>query len=123
MVGKDHAHPGGNMTRPSDSREEIMKNALTAFGEARVGEGFRVETYTDTHAIIVPADQRSSFLDRFRGPGHPTEDGSCSTTGPGRAQTSASFAPTGLAYADSLRAEATMPNRTGLRHSDVTPHA
>jgi hypothetical protein len=66
MVGKDHAHPGGNMTRPSDSREEIRKNALTAFLEARVGEGFRVETYTDTHAIIVPADQRSSFLDRFR---------------------------------------------------------
>ena|ERR1700694_3219379 len=45
------------MTRPSDSREEIRKNALTAFLEARVGEGFRVETYTDTHAIILPADQ------------------------------------------------------------------
>lgn len=66
MAGKDHAHSEGNMTRPSDSREEIRKNALTAFLEARVGEGFRVETYTDTHAIIVPADQRSSFLDRFR---------------------------------------------------------
>jgi len=54
------------MTRPSDSQEEIRKNALTAFLDARVGEGFRIETRTDTHAIIVPADRGWSFLDRLR---------------------------------------------------------
>jgi hypothetical protein len=54
------------MTRPSDSREEIRKNALTAFLQARVGEGFRIETRTDTHAIMVPADRGWSFLDRLR---------------------------------------------------------
>jgi hypothetical protein len=54
------------MTGPSDSHEEIRKNALTAFLEARVSEGFRIETHTDTHAIIVPADRGSSFHNRFR---------------------------------------------------------
>jgi hypothetical protein len=54
------------MTRPSDSQEEIRKSALTAFLDARVGEGFRIETRTDTHAIIVPADRGWSFLDRLR---------------------------------------------------------
>ncbi|MBE3088188.1 MAG: hypothetical protein IMZ71_03615 [Chloroflexi bacterium] len=62
----DHAHPGMNTTRPSDPREEIRKNALTAFLQARVEEGFRIETRTDTHAIIVPADQSRSFLGRLR---------------------------------------------------------
>lgn len=55
-----------NTTRPSDPREEIRKNALTAFLQARVEEGFRIETRTDTHAIIVPADQSRSFLGRLR---------------------------------------------------------
>jgi hypothetical protein len=54
------------MTRPSDVQEEIRKSALTAFLEARVGEGFRVETRTDTHAIIGPADRDGSFLGRLR---------------------------------------------------------
>jgi hypothetical protein len=54
------------MTSPSDSSEEIRKNALTVFLEARVDEGFRIETRTDTHAIIVPAAGGWSFLDRFR---------------------------------------------------------
>jgi hypothetical protein len=54
------------MTSPSDSSEEIRKNALTAFLDARVGEGFRIETRTDTHAIIVPAARGWSFLDRLR---------------------------------------------------------
>jgi hypothetical protein len=53
------------MTSPNDSREEMRKRALTAFLEARVKEGFRIETRTDTHAIIGPA-RRLSFLDRFR---------------------------------------------------------
>ena len=54
------------MTKPSDSQEEIRKSALTAFLAARVGEGFRIETRTDTHAIIVPADRGWSFLGRLR---------------------------------------------------------
>ena len=54
------------MTRPSDSDEDVRKEALNAFLEARVREGFRVETRTDTHAIIVPAERRRSFLDRLR---------------------------------------------------------
>lgn len=54
------------MTGPSDSSEEIRKNALSAFLDARVDEGFRIETHTDTHAIIVRATRGQSFLDRFR---------------------------------------------------------
>lgn len=54
------------MSQPADAREETRRNALSAFLDARVGEGYRVETRTDTHAIIVPADRRWSFLDRFR---------------------------------------------------------
>lgn len=54
------------MTEPIDQHEEIRKNALTAFLEARVSEGFRIETRTATHAIIAPATRSFSFLDRFR---------------------------------------------------------
>jgi hypothetical protein len=56
------------MTPPSDSREEHRKNALTAFLDARVSEGYRIETRTDTHAIIAPAGKGTSFLDRVRKP-------------------------------------------------------
>jgi hypothetical protein len=47
------------------------KDALDAFLEAKVGEGFRVETHTDTHAIIVGGGLGKSFLSRLRrrGPG------------------------------------------------------
>lgn len=54
------------MTRPTDSQEEIRRDALTAFLEARLGEGFRIETRTDTHAIIVPAGRRWSVFGRLR---------------------------------------------------------
>ncbi len=54
------------MTGPSDSREKVRKEALTAFLEAQAREGFRIETRTDTHAIIVRADRARSFLDRLR---------------------------------------------------------
>ena len=54
------------MTRPTDLQEEIRKSALTAFLDARVSEGFRIETRTDTHAIISEADRGWSFLDRLR---------------------------------------------------------
>jgi hypothetical protein len=57
---------GENVTTPNDPQEEIRKDALTAFLGARVREGFRIETRIDTHAIIVPADRRWSFLDRLR---------------------------------------------------------
>jgi hypothetical protein len=53
------------MTTPTDEQEEIRKNALTAFLADRISEGFRIETRTDTHAIIVLADGGRSFLDRL----------------------------------------------------------
>jgi hypothetical protein len=34
--------------------DEIRRDALTAFLRARVREGYRIETRTDHHAIIVP---------------------------------------------------------------------
>jgi len=52
--------------RPEDTQEEKRKDALSSYLEQRVAEGFRIETRTDTHAIIVPARERRSFLDRFR---------------------------------------------------------
>ena len=59
------------MTRALDDQEEHRKTALTEFLDARVREGYRVETRTDTHAIIAPADRRRSFLDLFRKPSVP----------------------------------------------------
>ena len=44
------------------------KNALDAFLKGKVGEGFRIETHTDTHAIIVVRG-RKSLLNWFRGRG------------------------------------------------------
>jgi len=44
----------------------MRKQALTAFVEARVRAGYRVETRSDTHAIIAPPAPRRSFFDRFR---------------------------------------------------------
>ena len=44
------------------------RDALTAFIDERLGEGYLVETRTDTHAIIVrpePSDS-PSFLGRWR---------------------------------------------------------
>ena len=40
------------------------KNALDAFLEKKVLEGFTIETHTDTHAIITEAGQR--FWSRLR---------------------------------------------------------
>ena len=57
------------MTQPSDPQEEqdeLRKNALTAFLDARVSEGYRIETRTDTHAIIAPAERGWPFLLRLR---------------------------------------------------------
>jgi outer membrane protein OmpA-like peptidoglycan-associated protein len=38
------------------------KNALDEFLEAKLQEGFEIETHTDTHAIVV----QRSFLSRIR---------------------------------------------------------
>jgi hypothetical protein len=45
------------------------KQALDEFLEAKLREGFEIETHTDTHAIVVEGDQEKSFLSLFRGPG------------------------------------------------------
>ncbi len=42
------------------------KKALDAFLEAKVGEGFRIETHTDTHAIVAAGGHGPSFVNRFR---------------------------------------------------------
>ena len=42
------------------------KNALDAFLESKIQEGFEVETHTDTHAIVV---EQKSLRSRFRGGG------------------------------------------------------
>ena len=45
------------------------KDALDAFLETKLREGFEIETHTDTHAIVVERDQWKSLLSRFRGRG------------------------------------------------------
>jgi hypothetical protein len=42
------------------------KNALDAFLESKLEEGFEIETHTDTHAIVV---EKKSVLSRFRSRG------------------------------------------------------
>jgi hypothetical protein len=48
-----------------EAREEHRRDALSAFLEARVAAGFRVETRTGTQAIIAPTGARS-VLGRLR---------------------------------------------------------
>jgi hypothetical protein len=45
------------------------KEALDAFLETKLREGFEIETHTDTHAIVVEGGRRESFLSRFRARG------------------------------------------------------
>jgi len=42
------------------------KDALDAFLETKLREGFEIETHTDAHAIVVEPDERKSLLNRFR---------------------------------------------------------
>jgi hypothetical protein len=42
------------------------KNALDAFLESKVAEGFRIETHTDTHAIIIAGGRRKPLWSRLR---------------------------------------------------------
>ena len=58
------------MSGEIDSTGE-RKDALDAFLEAKLREGFEVETHTDTHAIVVQGDQGRSFVSRFRVSGAP----------------------------------------------------
>ena len=44
-------------------REELRRRALATFLDERVREGYRIETHTDTHAIIGPPDRRRSLRD------------------------------------------------------------
>jgi hypothetical protein len=44
------------------------KSTLDAFLETKVGEGFRIETHTDTHAIIIVGGRGKSLLSRLRSP-------------------------------------------------------
>ena len=47
-------------------RSDTGKNALNAFLETKVAEGFRIETHTDTHAIIIVGGHRKPLWSRFR---------------------------------------------------------
>jgi hypothetical protein len=53
------------MARAIDPAER-RKDALDAFLETKLQEGFEIETHRDTHAIVVAQDQGKSFLSRFR---------------------------------------------------------
>ena len=59
------------MTRALDDREEARTRALTEFLDARVREGYRIETRTDTHAAIIAPARRRSLLDVFGRHGAP----------------------------------------------------
>jgi len=56
------------MSRALDEREELRRRALTAFLDERRSEGYRIETRTDTHAIIGPPDRRRSLRHLLRKP-------------------------------------------------------
>jgi hypothetical protein len=45
------------------------KDALDAFLETKLQEGFEIETHTDTHAIVVARSGWKSFAKRFLGRG------------------------------------------------------
>lgn len=47
-------------------RSDKGKNALDVFLETKVAEGFRIETHTDTHAIIIVGGHRKPLWSRFR---------------------------------------------------------
>ncbi len=51
---------------PAREAQAVRRDMLTAFLDARVGEGYVVESRTDTQAIMVAGDQPASFFGRFR---------------------------------------------------------
>jgi hypothetical protein len=65
LHGETSAHKRSAMSGEIDPTGG-RKDALDAFLEAKLREGFEIETHTDTHAIVVERDQARSFLGRFR---------------------------------------------------------
>ncbi|CAN5130867.1 hypothetical protein BH20ACT13_BH20ACT13_01400 [soil metagenome] len=71
------AGPSEYRPRPALRKESVSagaidptggrKDALDAFLETKLQEGFEIETHTDTHAIVAERDQRNSFLKQLRG--------------------------------------------------------
>jgi hypothetical protein len=47
---------------PSELEHEARRQALCEFLERRTAEGFRIETQTDTHAIIVSPRRLNNLL-------------------------------------------------------------
>jgi hypothetical protein len=47
---------------PTESEREARTRALSEFLERRTAEGFRIETQTDTHAIIVSPRRFTNLL-------------------------------------------------------------
>jgi hypothetical protein len=52
-------------TRPNAAQEELRRDALSAFLETKIADGYRVETRTGTQAIVAPTGARS-LLGKFR---------------------------------------------------------
>jgi hypothetical protein len=52
--------------RAVDEKDELRRRALATFLDERVREGYRIETHTDTHAIIGPPDRRRSLRHPLR---------------------------------------------------------
>jgi hypothetical protein len=50
-------------------QEQLRRDALTAFLDARQCEGYRVESHTHTQAIIGPPDRRRTLHGLLRKPG------------------------------------------------------
>jgi hypothetical protein len=46
--------------------EAMRRDAIAVYLDERIAEGVRVESRTNTQAIIAPAPSRLSFLNRFR---------------------------------------------------------
>ena len=57
---------------PTEHEDEFRRNALSAFIDERVAEGYRIETQSDTHAIIASPPRLSDLLGRVlkRGRNH-----------------------------------------------------
>jgi hypothetical protein len=49
---------------PTEHEDELRRNALSAFIDECVAEGFRIETRSDTHAIIASPPRLSDLLGR-----------------------------------------------------------
>ncbi len=50
----------------TESEPDARTRALSAFLDDRLAEGFRIETRTDTHAIIAPPQRLAGLLGRIR---------------------------------------------------------